>query len=247
MPNGPVIWVEGIIGAGKSELTKRLAAEMDLRAIYEPVDDNPYLAPYYAALDDYKVAEAKLHEEDGDKLSIMSYAEAHRIHAGRIAFDMQMHMLVVRYSLQKLAVAESLTGRGAVLDRGLPGDRVFASMMTDAGFISELEWATYQRAYDIMTADLRPPSVILFLDVDPAVALARANGRGRGVESGLTLEYMTALHRGYLDLLSQVESGNHAWSRGMSVVRVPWNRDHQDLGCVIEALGASLPDHHRSC
>ncbi len=44
----PVIWVEGIIGAGKTALTKILARELNYEGLYEPVDNNPYLKMFYA-------------------------------------------------------------------------------------------------------------------------------------------------------------------------------------------------------
>ena len=44
---GPIIWIEGIIGCGKTTLTEMLAAALKLRAIFEPVDSNPYLKLFY--------------------------------------------------------------------------------------------------------------------------------------------------------------------------------------------------------
>jgi len=40
--------VAGTIGAGKSTLTRLLAARHHLRPVYEAVDENPYLADFYA-------------------------------------------------------------------------------------------------------------------------------------------------------------------------------------------------------
>ena len=41
------IVVSGIIGVGKSTFTERLAQLLGYRAIFEPVEDNPYLAKFY--------------------------------------------------------------------------------------------------------------------------------------------------------------------------------------------------------
>jgi deoxyadenosine/deoxycytidine kinase len=199
MKTAPILWIEGIIGAGKSTLADRLAEMLGMRAIHEPVETNPYLEPFYA---DPK----------------------------RWAWGMQLHLMVCRYGLQKLAVGEAISGgqyAGVILDRGLPGDRVFAKLHVRAGNIHPLEWETYEAFYNIMACDLRPPSLIVFLDVDPRVAHERVLRRGRRAEAAVTLDYLKQLHQGYLDLLAEIESGDHAWSRGMQVLRWPWNVDHQ--------------------
>lgn len=43
-----VVDVEGIIGAGKTTLVKRLTTEHDIEPVYEPVKDNPFLDKFYA-------------------------------------------------------------------------------------------------------------------------------------------------------------------------------------------------------
>lgn len=206
--NGPIIWVEGIIGAGKSTLTRRLAESLYLRGIYEPVDTNPYLEPFYR--------EPK-----------------------RWAFAMQMELLMRRYAMQQQAAWESVTGggfRGAILDRGLPGDRVFCRLHRLADNLSDLEWQTYERAYQIMTCALVPPSLLIFLDVQPDVAMARVRARNRDVEKELPMRYLEDLYRGYLDLLTEIQSNRHTWARGMEVMRIPWNTDHMPIQPIVDTL-----------
>lgn len=205
---GPVVWLEGIIGSGKTTLVKALCRRLPLRALLEPVETNPYLAPFYA---DPK----------------------------RWAFAMQIELLHRRYAMQQLAAFEATSEggyEGAVVDRGLPGDRVFARMHRVAGNISELEWSTYERAYNVMARTLTPPSLLLFIDVEPEIALARIRKRGREAESGLTIEYLQSLRAGYLDLLTEIESGAHAWSRGMETMRLGWNMDNQPVEEIVVML-----------
>ena len=205
---GPVVWVEGIIGGGKTTLAELLARELGLRLIQEPVETNPYLDKFY-------------------------------IDPKRWAFSMQVELLHRRFAMQKLASYEA-TGEGgyvgAVLDRGLPGDRVFAKLHMMEGNMAGIEWETYERAYDVMSCSLVSPSLMIYLDVEPEVALHRVQARARGAESGMKLDYLEKLRRGYLDLLVEIQSGRHAWSRGMEVMRLAWNIDDQPTEKLVEAL-----------
>jgi len=208
VPVGVEVWVEGIIGAGKRSLAGKLGSALGFRADHEPGGSNPYLGLFYK--------DPKEH-----------------------AYDMQIHLLQRRYIMQRLAADEAIYGidyQGSILDRGLPGDRVFAKMHWLEGNISQLQFETYLQFYEVMCADLRPPSLMLFLDVEPEVALERVRGRKRPEEVNMTLGYLTDLRKGYLDLMAEIDTGIHPWSRGMEVQRIPWNVDHQPIDPLVEAL-----------
>lgn len=51
-----MIITAGMIGIGKSLLTKRLSEELNTKPFYEPVDDNPILDKYYEDQDKYGFA-----------------------------------------------------------------------------------------------------------------------------------------------------------------------------------------------
>jgi deoxyadenosine/deoxycytidine kinase len=42
-----ILSVEGIIGSGKTTLSNKIAELLKLKPFFEPVDDNPYLKPFY--------------------------------------------------------------------------------------------------------------------------------------------------------------------------------------------------------
>jgi deoxyadenosine/deoxycytidine kinase len=193
----PLIWVEGIIGAGKTTFARAVAKRLELRLIEEPVEDNPYLEKFYQ---DPK----------------------------RYAFGMQVHLLHRRYAIQQLASFEA-TGAGgyggAILDRSLSGDRVFAKLHRDAGNIDQLDWETYKDAYNIMARTLLPPTLLVFLDIQPETAFARMQKRDRKAEAGVPLDYLKKLHDGYQELLEEAESGLLPWAHVVRVCRIPWDPD----------------------
>lgn len=195
----PVIWVEGIIGCGKTTLTKLIAETFNFRAIYEPVNL---------------------------ELLEMFYKDQNRW-----AFAMQIDLLHRRYALQKLGSFESITGTGIVIDRGLPGDRVFAKMLRKSNKIHAIEWAIYERAFTIMSNSLIPPSLVVYMDVSPEVALERIETRNRKAERGglIPLTYLKDLQKGYFNLLEEIKSEKPAWSRGMRVIELPWNTQEETV------------------
>ena len=205
----PIIWVEGLIGAGKSTLVKSLHEHLKLRPLYEPVEENKYLSLFY---------------ED----------------PGRWAFSMQVELLQRRITMHNLAIDEALYGqeyKGAVLDRGLPGDRVFCKLLWKSGLIHDFEWETYQCLYGTaVSRNLVTPSLLLYLDVTPEKAFERINKRGRSAESSITLDYLKSLRDGYEDLMEELETGEHAWSGRVKVVRVPWDEDHQPIDPILETV-----------
>ena len=114
-------------------------------------------------------------------------------------------------------------------------------MLVADGKISRIEWDIYQRAYQVMTCSLIPPSILVFLDVEPEIALERIRIRDRKAERGdlVPLEYLQRLQKGYFDLLSEIESNKHTWSRGMEVFRIPWNTDFQSIDKLIKIIAKS--------
>jgi deoxyadenosine/deoxycytidine kinase len=167
---------------------------------------------------------------------------------------MQFHLLNERFSIQKLAAWEAYSEtpyRGAILDRSLPGDRVFCRLHYELGNISKLEWETYERSFEIFTNSLIPPSLMIFLDVDPNIALQRIQKRDRLAEKEISdsfgkegrddtmYEYLVLLQQGYYDLIAEIQEGRHTWSRGMTVLNIDWNDDFKSVDQIITIIKES--------
>jgi len=204
---GSVIGVEGGIGAGKTTFVQKLADALQFRAVHEPVDT--------------ELLEAFYQDPAAN------------------AYDFQFDMMLKRWDAHDLCQCEARSGfeyRGAILDRTLVGDRVFARMHHRAGNINDRQWRIYERFFTKALSKFETPAVLVYLDVDPVVALERVRKRRRGAEAEMSLDYLTNLRKEYLDLLSEIEAKQHQWSAGMEIVRLPWNVDHQDIDPVASML-----------
>lgn len=129
----------------------------------------------------------------------------------KFAFPLQIHLLNHRFKEHQQIVWAG----GGVQDRTIYEDSVFCKMLRDAGKMDERDYRTYVGLFANMSSFMRKPTLIVYLDVQPAEALRRIKVRGRPMEAGITLEYMEALHRAYADFVENI-------SRTIPVVRVDY-------------------------
>jgi deoxyadenosine kinase len=177
------IGIAGMIGAGKSTLATALAEHLSIDVYYEPVEDNEYLADFYADTAKY-------------------------------SFSMQVYLLNRRFQQHQEIIWR---GRSAVQDRTIYEDSIFAKMLADVGLMDERDYRTYQSLFQHMSNFMCKPNLIVYLDVKPEASFERIQMRSRGVESGISLEYLQALYRGYEEFIGDI-------SRVIPVIRVDYER-----------------------
>jgi deoxyadenosine kinase len=119
----------------------------------------------------------------------------------RYAFPLQVYLLNKRFRQQQQIVWE---GRGAVQDRSIYEDSVFAKLLRDSGHMEERDYCTYLELFGNMANFMRKPNLIVHLDVTPEESLQRITERARGCETGVTLDYLRALHAGYEEFLRDI-------------------------------------------
>lgn len=119
----------------------------------------------------------------------------------KFSFPMQIHLLTKRFKQQQQII---WTDQGAVQDRTIYEDPIFASMLMQAGYMSEKDYHTYLDLFSSMSNFMKRPNLIVHLDVTPEEALARINNRGRECEKGITLDYLRALHNAYNEFIKEI-------------------------------------------
>ena len=132
----------------------------------------------------------------------------------RYSFSMQVFLLNKRFQQHQEIVWSQ---RPAVQDRTIYEDTIFAQMLVESGHMSKMDYETYHDLFLNMTHFLERPTVILYLDTTPEIALANVQRRARGCETGLSLDYLKALHKGYEQWIAAMQSR-------LTIVRVPWDK-----------------------
>ena len=166
-----LIGVAGMVGSGKSTLTRALAVRFGLQHALESVDgDNPWLEEFYAGGDSAMRANALL---------------------------LQLHFLATRFeSMRRIRGA----GGSWVLDRTWYEDaEIFARGHFEDGLMSTVEWELYRRLYAELqhSPSARPPRLLVYLHAPLGVIVERIRRRGRPKEKETPVEYWSALHARY--------------------------------------------------
>ncbi len=127
--------------------------------------------------------------------------------------------------------------QGAVLDRSIFSDWVFAEKNRLDGNIDADGFFFYSQLRDQMLESLPFPHVTIYLDVPPELCHQRIHGlrcRAEEVDSGIPLEYLEGLHRCYQQFLTQMGG------RGSHVVQLPWSA-FGSAAQIVAAVAKSKP------
>jgi deoxyadenosine kinase len=142
------------------------------------------------------------------------------------AFQTQIYLLTRRFRQHQEIIWK---GGGGVQDRTIYEDAIFAKTLVNAGLMDERDYRTYLELFRQMSNFMCRPSVIVYLDLSPETSMERIQMRSRGVESGITMEYLRGLHAEYEAFIGEI-------SRSVPVIRVSWEkfRDASEMAEVIE-------------
>ncbi len=142
------------------------------------------------------------------------------------AFATQIYLLNRRFQQHQEVIWR---GGGGVQDRTIYEDAVFAKTLVNQGLLDERDYRTYLDLFRHMSNFMCRPNVIVYLDLSPASSMARIKQRSRDVESGISMDYLSALRDEYESFIQDI-------SRTVPVIRVSWEeyRDVEEMAGVIE-------------
>ncbi len=111
---------------------------------------------------------------------------------GRWSFHLQIYFLHHRF---RTHVEMSQHEGGAVQDRTIYEDvEIFARNLYEMGHMSKRDWENYRSLFDIMTAFLQKPDLIICLQASTDSLLSRIKSRDRTYERYIAPEYLHRLN-----------------------------------------------------
>lgn len=94
-------------------------------------------------------------------------------------------------------------GRSAILDRSIYEDfYIFARALHHMGNLTERDYLAYRRLYELVVKSMPRPNLLVYLKAPAEVLIERIRRRARGMESGITLDYLSLLDSFYDEWLS---------------------------------------------
>ncbi len=130
----------------------------------------------------------------------------------RYSFAMQVYLLNRRFNQHQEIIWRD---RGAVQDRTIYEDSIFARVLVESKLMNARDYETYVSLFRNMSNFMCRPTAIVYLDASPQTSFDRIQQRSRGVESGIELTYLQRLHREYEAFIGDI-------SKIIPVIRVPW-------------------------
>jgi len=144
----------------------------------------------------------------------------------KYAFATQIYLLNRRFQQHQEIIWR---GGGAVQDRTIYEDAIFAKTFVNLELMEERDYRNYLSLFKHMSNFMCRPNIIVYLDIAPETSMERIKERSRDVESGISLDYLKMLHREYETFIEGI-------ARTIPVIRVSWEqyRDAHEMAAVIE-------------
>ena len=173
-PTPIIVSIDGNIGSGKSTFIKILQKTLDERYVSfaaEPVD-------IWTGVVD----------KDGNNILQCFYDDK-----DRWSYTFQNFAYITRLMELDTIMKNSLSRKVIITERSVLTDRnVFAKMLHEAGFMSELEMKIYRHWYDYF--DIKIDHTI-YIKTDVENCVNRIKKRGREAENSISVDYLSSLER----------------------------------------------------
>ncbi len=119
----------------------------------------------------------------------------------RYAYPLQIYLLNKRFRQQQ----EIIWGnKGAIQDRTIYEDTIFARMLKDDDLINPRDFETYLSLSSCLFNFMKKPDFIIHLDISPKTSMERIRTRNRDCEKNVSVTYLERLHMYYKSWIIEI-------------------------------------------
>jgi deoxyguanosine kinase len=155
------ITIEGVIGVGKTTVTRLVTEALRGETLFEIVEENPFLKDFYTDRDAW-------------------------------ALQTETFFLLNRVKQLEDTAKRLATGATVVSDYNVVKNRVFAGLT-----LTGVKREKYMQLFDILTSDLPPADVVVYLKASHETVMERIHHRDRPFERNMDPHYIRRLAEEY--------------------------------------------------
>lgn len=123
----------------------------------------------------------------------------------RWAFHLQIYFLNTRFRQVTEIHSSNVT---TIQDRTIYEDAsIFAANLYKSGHMLERDYQSYREIYNSMTAFIKPPDLLIYLQADIPKLVDQIQKRGRKYEEAIRIDYLKNLNKHYEDWIGGYNEG----------------------------------------
>ena len=124
----------------------------------------------------------------------------------RWSFNLQVYFLNNRYR----QILDIHKGDVTVIqDRTIYEDAyIFAPNLHDMGLMPTRDFNNYFDLFKLMTSQIQPPDLLIYLKADVSTLVSHIQKRGRDYEGSMSLDYLKSLNDRYEEWIAKYDEGN---------------------------------------
>jgi deoxyadenosine/deoxycytidine kinase len=156
----------------------------------------------------------------------------------RWSFNLQIYFLHNRYN----QILNILRGdKTVVQDRTIYEDAyIFAPNLHDMGLMSTRDFENYTSLFQIMTSQIQPPDLLIYLRAGIPTLVDHIQSRGREYEGSMSLDYLRRLNERYEEWIKRYTRETDGNLLIINADEVDFANDPEDLGQVLSLVQGEL-------
>jgi hypothetical protein len=114
-----------------------------------------------------------------------------------------VHTSLLPWMVTPTHLAICASQNSVIQDRSIYEDaHIFARALHDMKMLNLRDYRAYRELYDLVIGTLPPPDLLVYLQASVSTLMERIGKRGRGIESGITADYLERLGALYTEWIN---------------------------------------------